>query len=132
MYLKYINADENLPDSWKEFFDNLGETKEDIYNELKGPSWSPKKINIRKISNKTILQEKEISLNENITEINKQKEDSIKVIALIRAYRIRGHLIADLDPLGLMERKFLKELDPKSHGFKTSDYSKNIYYAHLN
>ena len=127
MYLKYINADENLPDSWKEFFDNLGETKEDIYNELKGPSWSPKKINIRKISNKTILQEKEISSNENIAEINKQKEDSIKVIALIRAYRIRGHLIADLDPLGLMERKFLKELDPKSHGFKTSDYSKNIY-----
>ena len=31
-------------------------------------------------------------------------KDSIKAIALIRAYRINGHLIADLDPLGMMER----------------------------
>ena len=48
----------------------------------------------------------------------KEKEQSVKAIALIRAYRIRGHLIANLDPLGLMERKFLEELHPSDHGFK--------------
>ena len=34
----------------------------------------------------------------------------VKAIALMRAYRTRGHLIANLDPLGMMERKYLEEL----------------------
>jgi len=46
---------------------------------------------------------------------------------LIRAYRIRGHLIANLDPLGMMERKYLEDLHPADHGFKKEDYNKKIY-----
>ena len=57
----------------------------------------------------------------------KEKGQSIKATALIRAYRIRGHLMANLDPLGMMEREYLNELDPSSHGFKKEDYNKNIY-----
>ena len=57
----------------------------------------------------------------------KEKEQSVKAIALIRAYRIRGHLIANLDPLGMMERKYLHELNPTDHGFKKEDYDKKIY-----
>ena len=44
MYLKYINGDKNLPVGWKEFFEDLGESKENVFKELKGPSWSKKKI----------------------------------------------------------------------------------------
>ena len=54
----------------------------------------------------------------------KEKEQSVKAIALIRAYRIRGHLIANLDPLEMMERKYLHELHPADHGFKKEDYNK--------
>ena len=57
----------------------------------------------------------------------KEKEQSIKAIALIRAYRIRGHLIANLDPLEMMERQYLHELHPANHGFKKEDYNKKIY-----
>ena len=57
----------------------------------------------------------------------KEKEQSVKAIALIRAYRIRGHLIANLDPLGMMEREYLHELHPADHGFKKEDYNKKIY-----
>ena len=46
---------------------------------------------------------------------------------MIRAYRIRGHLIANLDPLEMMERKYLDELHPADHGFKKEDYNKKIY-----
>jgi len=46
---------------------------------------------------------------------------------LIRAYRIRGHLIADLDPLGLMKREYLYELHPNDYGFKTEDFERKIY-----
>jgi len=57
----------------------------------------------------------------------KEKGQSIKATALIRAYRIRGHLMANLDPLRMMERKYLNELDPSNHGFKKEDYNKKIY-----
>ncbi len=40
--------------------------------------------------------------------------DSIRALMLIRAYRVRGHLEAKLDPLGLTEVVPHPELDPKS------------------
>ena len=36
---------------------------------------------------------------------------------MIRAFRIRGHLIADLDPLKLFEKKIILELNPETYGF---------------
>ena len=129
MYLKYISNNSQLPQGWKEFFDGLGEEKNNILNEIQGPSWTPKKSNIKKT-----IDQREISMKENSNEIissakdyEKIKEQSVKAIALIRAYRIRGHLIANLDPLGLMERKYLDELHPSDHGFKKEDYNHNIY-----
>ena len=57
------------------------------------------------------------------------KNQSIKAIALIRAYRIRGHLIANLDPLGMMKRDYLHELHPADHGFQKEDYNRKIYVS---
>ena len=75
------------------------------------------------IKNKDTTIKNEIS----ISQKNYEKEQSVKAIALIRAYRIRGHLIAKLDPLEMMERKYLHELHPADHGFKKEDYNKKIY-----
>jgi len=129
LYLKYINSDPELPQSWKEFFDGLDDEKKNILNEIQGPSWAPKKINIKKIIDKGKISAKESS-NELVSsreDYEKEKKQSVKAIALIRAYRIRGHLIANLDPLGMMERKYLHELHPADHGFKKEDYSKKIF-----
>ena len=46
---------------------------------------------------------------------------------MIRSYRQRGHLIAKLDPLGIIKSDYLDELHPESYGFKKEDYQKNIY-----
>ena len=43
MYLQYINKDPNLPSSWKNYFEEIGEEIDTIVNEINGPSWSPKK-----------------------------------------------------------------------------------------
>lgn len=129
MYLKYINSDTELPQGWKEFFDGLGEDKKYILNEIQGPSWAPNKINIKKIIDQEKISTKESS-NEFVSsreDYEKEKEQSVKAIALIRAYRIRGHLIANLDPLGLMKREYLNELNPFGHGFKKEDFNKKIY-----
>ncbi len=136
LYLKYINNPENVPQSWREFFDGLDEDQKIIQTEIQGPSWSPKKNNISQIIDKVKISaednftKKELLSNGDLATrdgYEKEKEQSVKAIALIRAYRIRGHLIANLDPLGMMERKYLNELHPSNHGFQKEDYNKKIY-----
>ncbi len=46
---------------------------------------------------------------------------------MIRAYRIRGHLIADLDPLQLQEKNYHPELNPETYGFKKEDRNRKIF-----
>ena len=46
---------------------------------------------------------------------------------LVRAYRIRGHLISNLDPLGLQKREEHPELKPKTYGFSENDLNKKIF-----
>ncbi|MEM9839161.1 MAG: 2-oxoglutarate dehydrogenase E1 component [Pseudomonadota bacterium] len=53
--------------------------------------------------------------------------DSVRALMLIRAYRVRGHLIANLDPLGLREIDVHEELDPASYGFTDEDYDREIF-----
>ena len=122
MYVKYIEKDPNLPKSWREYFEDLNDDIESIIKEVEGPSWAQrKKVNLDKITNELAGQNQNISTSQNsITQ-------SIKAIALIRAYRIRGHLIANLDPLGMMERNYIHELHPEDHGFKKEDYGKKIF-----
>ena len=119
MYVRFIENDPKLPDSWKRYFSDLNEDLNSVSKEISGPSWSPKKISIDPKKNK--------KLEENLNGSEREKIDSIKAIALIRAYRIRGHLIANLDPLGLMKREYLYELHPNDYGFKTEDFDRKIY-----
>ena len=45
---------------------------------------------------------------------------------LIRAYRIRGHLISNLDPLSIQEKEH-PELKPENYGFTKRDYNRKIF-----
>ena len=47
---------------------------------------------------------------------------------LIRAYRIRGHLSANLDPLGIVLNTEQSELNPESYGFNKTDYERRIFW----
>ena len=53
--------------------------------------------------------------------------DSLRAVMLIRAYRIRGHLLANLDPLGLEPEEIHPELDPASYGFGEDDWDRPIF-----
>jgi len=57
--------------------------------------------------------------------------DSLRAVMLIRAYRIRGHLIANLDPLALEDKPLHPELDPKSYGFGDDDWDRPIFIDHV-
>jgi len=124
MYLQYINKDSNLPVSWKNYFDEIGDEFDTIVKEINGPSWSPKK---NKISVKEVQEKSEENTEISDLEIIKSNANSIKAVAMIRSYRQRGHLIAKLDPLGMMKSEYLDELHPESYGFKKEDYNKKIF-----
>ena len=131
MYLKYINKDADLPESWLNYFEGIGDEINIIAKEINGPSWGPSKnkIDIDELEKKIEIQEqKTFNVNEkfNFQIVANSNKDSISAVALIRAYRLRGHLLAKLDPLEMMKSDYLDELHPEYYGFKKDDYDKRI------
>jgi 2-oxoglutarate dehydrogenase E1 component len=134
MYLKFINKDTDLPESWKKYFSQIGEELDIVAKEINGPSWNPskKKANLIKIQKKFENQYENIPEENTLSKVSENdlsvaNGESIKAVSLIRSYRQRGHLIADLDPLEMREREYLDELHPESYGFKKNNYNKKIY-----
>ena len=132
MYLKFVNKDDDLPESWANYFEGIGDELNIIIKEINGPSWgSKKKIDIDELQKK--IEEEENVPKKNYTEVIKSKDliksniNSIRAVALIRAYRQRGHLLAKLDPLEMMQTEYLDELHPEYYGFKKEDYKEKIY-----
>ena len=105
-YADYIYDPSSLPNSWRSFFEGLSENEKLIYNDIKGPSWSPEK-KLKKIKfPKELTKEEDVNItNINIDSAKQASKDSVRAIMLIRAYRIRGHLIANLDPLLIQKKK---------------------------
>jgi 2-oxoglutarate dehydrogenase E1 component len=60
-------------------------------------------------------------------EVRRAAEDSIRAMMLIRTYRVRGHLAADLDPLGLAKRDLPADLTPEYHGFTAADLDRKVF-----
>jgi 2-oxoglutarate dehydrogenase E1 component len=137
-YADYLSDPNSLPDSWRFFFDGLNDDQKIVNENLNGPSWSPKKK--RKFFKKNTHEQKKTSSELDLGEIKQATKDSVRSIMLIRAYRIRGHLIANLDPLSLQKKEEHLELKPETYGFKKNDYKRKIFldgvlglqYADLN
>ena len=139
-YTDYISDPDSLPKSWREFFDGLSDNEKLIYDDIKGPSWSPdKKLKIK--IPKELKEKNETNIPDlNLNSIKQASKDSVRAIMLIRAYRIRGHLIANLDPLSIQKKEEHLELKPGNYGFEKKDYKRKIFldgvlglqYADLN
>ena len=128
MYIKFVNKDPDLPESWKSYFLDVDEDLDLIVKEINGPTWSPAK---KKIDPEQIHKETEYQKNTNVQidqiDISKTNSNSIRAVSLIRSYRQRGHLISKVDPLEMRESEYLDELHPENYGFKKEDYEKKIY-----
>jgi len=140
-YADYIADPNSLPHSWRKFFDGLSDDEKLIYEDLKGPSWSPaKKIKKLKYSLEVNNANNKKSESLNSKSAKQASKDSVRAIMLIRAYRIRGHLIANLDPLSIQKKEEHPELKPENYGFQKNDFNRQIFldgvlglqYADLN
>ncbi|WP_412550798.1 2-oxoglutarate dehydrogenase E1 component [Shimia sp. MIT910701] len=147
MYARYAANPNAVDEVWQEFFRQLGDAELDVKAEAAGPSWAradwPPQPNDdwtqsltgewaepaeAKAAGKKIKEkaaEKGVEVSDEA--IKRAVLDSIRALMLIRAYRIRGHLIAHIDPLGMRDQTPHPELDPKSYGFTDADMDRPIF-----
>jgi len=64
-------------------------------------------------------------------DIHQATRDSVRALMLIRAYRMRGHFHAKLDPLGIEPARDREELDPRSYSFTEADFDRKIFLDHV-
>ena len=98
LYADYLNNPDKLPEQWRNFFEGLNEKREKILKNVNGPSWSRKKrIKSTTADSYKHPDKKNGDLQDSVSEGNviEAAKNSVRANMLVRAYRIRGHLIAN-------------------------------------
>src|SRR5688500_4767621 len=133
LYGRWLEAPESVDQSWAAFFADLKD--ESLVEELKGPGWAPPRP--RLISNgaqpngHSGVVTAPPALAGAVQDAQQAVLDSIRALTLIRSYRVRGHLEATLDPLGLDRRENHPDLDHRTYGFTDTDLGRRIFIDNL-
>ncbi|MDE2337575.1 MAG: 2-oxoglutarate dehydrogenase E1 component, partial [Alphaproteobacteria bacterium] len=135
LYARYSKSPSSVDRSWAVLFGGLGDDAKEIIAELQGASWRPSQDKIEAVlssaSNaaaaKPAAKKSAPATGAPVASVS----DSLRAYLLIRSYQVRGHLMANLDPLGLMERKYHPELDPATYGFTEADYDRPIELGNM-
>ena len=126
LYEKYTQDPTSIDDEWQSFFQELGDDALDSAHDWKGPSWTPTH-QFDFVKDDTEESKPELKLVKSEGGVSADTVASIRALMLIRAYRVRGHLEADLDPLKLKNKEPHPELDPTTYGFTEDDWDKPIF-----
>jgi 2-oxoglutarate dehydrogenase E1 component len=139
LYARYAEDPAAVDPDWRAYFASLGEEATAALADLKGPSWAPRKAEV--VVNGAPAANLPATGPNGAAEpgadaltpaaLRAAASDSIRAIAFIRAHRVRGHLEADLDPLGLKPILPHQELDPATYGFGPADWDRPIYIGNL-
>jgi 2-oxoglutarate dehydrogenase E1 component len=144
---KYEKDPNSVDQDWRDFFAALGDDPASVEKTAQGASWkranwplSPKGDLISALDGDWPATEKAIgdklrakapapAGNEALSEADLQRatRESVRALMMIRAFRMRGHLHANLDPLGLEAQKDHEELHPSNYGFAEADYDRKIF-----
>jgi 2-oxoglutarate dehydrogenase E1 component len=147
LYAQYANDPNAVDAAWQDFFSQLGDDDQDVKATAAGPSWArtdwppmpnddltaaldgqwPAQPETKAAGDKIKAKAATAGVEVSDDAIKRAVLDSIRALMIIRAYRIRGHLAADLDPLGMREASKHPELDAKSYGFTDGDMDRPIF-----
>jgi 2-oxoglutarate dehydrogenase E1 component len=145
MQAEYERNPGSVSDEWRHFFESLNEERDPARIDSRGPTWGTRRPEIEgngelvaaltgdygaaERSLRDSLQAKAHSFGFEMSPAASLRatQDSIRALMLIRAYRVMGHLAADLDPLGLADRKVHRELKPETYGFTDADLDRPIF-----
>jgi 2-oxoglutarate dehydrogenase E1 component len=149
LYARYETDPQAVDAQWQAFFASLKDEQWDVVQNARGASWQradwpplPHGDLIgaldgdwseteRAIGDKVRAKAQTKGVEISAGEVQQATRDSVRALMLIRAYRMRGHLHANLDPLGLEQPKDPEELDPRSYGFTDADFDRPIFLDHV-
>ncbi len=124
LYTRFLDDPSSVDESWRRFFSEMGDDVSTVLAELQGPSWGNRAV-------PGATNGAAATTPVDAHQLRQATSDSIRALQLIRSYRVRGHLEADLDPLGLDKRGHHPELDYQSYGFAEADLDREIFINNL-
>src|SRR6267142_2568311 len=149
IYARFEKDPASVDTEWQAFFKSLKDQPADVRKNAEGPSWGRnnwpltpcdeltsaldgnwpevEKAVGTKIAAKAQAKGAELTA----ADIHQATRDSVRALMLIRAYRMRGHFHAKLDPLGIEPARDREELDPRSYSFTEVDFDRKIFLDHV-
>jgi 2-oxoglutarate dehydrogenase E1 component len=145
LYAKWAADPNSVEPSWRAFFSTLGDRREEVTRAAAEPAWTRPSVPLprpewlsaldglwpavqAKVGAKIAERQPEVSDDA----VRAATLDSLRAIMMIRAYRMRGHLKANLDPLGIATTPGdASELDPATYGFAEADYDRPIFLDYV-
>jgi len=144
LYARWAENPASVEPSWAAFFATLSDQADQVKRAAQDPTWTPKQAPsvrpewLSAIDGQwpTVAPAVEAKMTKAIEAkapgssaeaVRAATLDSLRAIMMIRAYRMRGHLAANLDPLGLEPKASAPELDPSTYGFSEADYDRPIF-----
>ena len=137
LYARYLEHPEQVDPSWRKFFSELQDESDLALNDIRGASWAPRSRSVeiaREDGNGhdyAYADDAAPVRSARPQDLKRAARDSLRVMMLIRAYRVRGHLEASLDPLQLKPREKHADLDPRTYGFTEADMDREIHIDNI-
>ena len=142
LYARFLNDPGAVGADWVEFFGQLDGSAKEFLREQDGASWSPRETSVLGCGNGGMsmsdatagVAAPAYSSAQPVpaaAQIRQATTDSIRALMLIRNYRVRGHLHANLDPLGLVEPPSHADLEPATYGFSEADMDRPIFINYV-
>jgi 2-oxoglutarate dehydrogenase E1 component len=150
IYARYEKDPAAVDTEWQEFFKSLKDQPADVRKSAEGPSWARDNWPLtprddltsaldgnwaeveKAVGTKLAAKAAQAKGGElTAADVHQATRGSVRALMLIRAYRMRGHFHAKLDPLGIEPPRDREELDPRSYGFAESDFNRKIFLDHV-
>ncbi|HRW60136.1 MAG TPA: 2-oxoglutarate dehydrogenase E1 component, partial [Defluviicoccus sp.] len=140
LYSRYIANPASVDASWAAFFRELRDEAPSVLAEARGATWASRPALIggnggapaRAVAATAgPAAVPAAAAQPSNSEIRAATLDSVRALMLIRVYRVRGHLMANFDPLELEGGKYHPELDPKTYGFTEADLDRPIFIDNI-
>ena len=133
LYARWATDPHSVDRSFAEIFEALNDEARAVLSETTGASWAPRHVEAREqpapadapAAPAPVAFPAPAALTSE--QIRAATIASLRALMLIRTYRVRGHLEARLDPLGLSVPAPHPELDPRAYGFTDADLDRQIF-----
>ena len=132
LYARWVDRPDSVDASFGELFAALNDEARSVLTDAIGASWSPRRFEVGeaeppKPAAKGAKPAAAAAPGLSAEQVRAATLDSLRALMMVRVYRVRGHLEAKLDPLGLTVPAPHPELDPATYGFTPADMDRPIF-----